>query len=169
MAFENIDTKRLMNALNQTKIDLNYSKIENINNEFKSNSIWVSKSKDNLTSSIDKLINERFKKLEAQIDNYIEVTKLIEKYKELEADIKKDISEHTQFAENMKNQVDNLKESADRLRNAVISTKDFSIKNVMELTRTELDNNLKTFTQAQADKKRVMAELLTKIETLMNK
>lgn len=169
MAFENIDTKRLMNALNQTKIDLNYSKIENINNEFKSNSIWVSKSKDNLTSSIDKLINERFKKLEAQIDNYIEVTKLIEKYKELEADIKKDISEHTQFAENMKNQVDNLKESADRLRNAVISTKDFSIKNVMELTRTELENNLKTFTQAQADKKRVMAELLTKIETLMNK
>ena len=57
MAFENIDTKRLMNALNQTKIDLNYSKIENINNEFKSNSIWVSKSKDNLTSSIDKLIS----------------------------------------------------------------------------------------------------------------
>ena len=169
MAFENIDTKRLMNALNQTKIDLNYSKIENINNEFKSNSIWVSKSKDNLTSSIDKLINERFKKLEAQIDNYIEVTKLIEEYKKLEADIKKDISEHSQFAENMKNQVDNLKESADRLRNAVISTKDFSIKNVMELTRTELDNNLKTFTQAQADKKRVMAELLTKIETLMNK
>ena len=103
------------------------------------------------------------------MNNYIEVTKLIEKYKELEADIKKDISEHTQFAENMKNQVDNLKESADRLRNAVISTKDFSIKNVMELTRTELDNNLKTFTQAQADKKRVMAELLTKIETLMNK
>lgn len=169
MAFENIDTKRLMNALNQTKIDLNYSKIENINNEFKSNSIWVSKSKDNLTSSIDKLINERFKKLEAQIDNYIEVTKLIEKYKELEADIKKDISEHNQFAENMKNQVDNLKESANRLRNAVISTKDFSIKNVMELTKTELENNLKTFTQAQADKKRVMAELLTKIETLMNK
>ena len=53
MAFENIDTKRLIDALTQIKQSINYKKIENINSNLKSNSVWVSKSRDNLTSAIE--------------------------------------------------------------------------------------------------------------------
>lgn len=167
MAFENIDTKRLIDALSQIKQSINYKKIENINSNLKSNSVWVSKSRDNLTSAIDKLVNTRYKKLEKELENYLEVAQYIDKYKTLQEELKRDLSDQSKIQEAIKNQATNLRESADRLKDVMISTKNLSVKNIVDTTRTELENNLKAMTAKQQEKKEVMTLLLSKIETLM--
>ena len=167
MAFENIDTKRLIDALSQIKQSINYKKIENINSNLKSNSVWVSKSRDNLTSAIDKLVNTRYKKLEKELENYLEVAQYIDKYKTLQEELKRDLSDQSKIQETIKNQATNLRESADRLKDVMISTKNLSVKNIVDTTRAELENNLKAMTAKQQEKKEVMTLLLSKIETLM--
>lgn len=167
MAFENIDTKRLIDALTQIKQSINYKKIENINSNLKSNSVWVSKSRDNLTSAIDKLVNTRYKKLEKELENYLEVAQYIDKYKTLQEELKRDLSDQSKIQEAIKNQATNLRESADRLKDVMISTKNLSVKNIVDTTRAELENNLKAMTAKQQEKKEVMTLLLSKIETLM--
>ena len=167
MAFENIDTKRLIDALTQIKQSINYKKIENINSNLKSNSVWVSKSRDNLTSAIDKLVNTRYKKLEKELENYLEVAQYIDKYKTLQEELKRDLSDQSKIQEAIKNQATNLRESADRLKDVMISTKNLSVKNIVDTTRAELENNLKAMTAKQQKKKEVMTLLLSKIETLM--
>ena len=167
MAFENIDTKRLIDALTQIKQSINYKKIENINSNLKSNSVWVSKSRDNLTSAIDKLVNTRYKKLEKELENYLEVAQYIDKYKTLQEELKRDLSDQSKIQEAIKNQATNLRESADRLKDVMISTKNLSVKNIVDTTRAELENNLKEMTAKQQEKKEVMTLLLSKIETLM--
>lgn len=167
MAFENIDTKRLIDALSQIKQSINYKKIENINSNLKSNSVWVSKSRDNLTSAIDKLVNTRYKKLEKELENYLEVAQYIDKYKTLQEELKRDLSDQSKIQEAIKNQATNLRESADRLKDVMISTKNLSVKNIVDTTRAELENNLKAMTAKQQEKKEVMTLLLSKIETLM--
>ena len=167
MAFENIDTKRLIDALSQIKQSINYKKIENINSNLKSNSVWVSKSRDNLTSAIDKLVNTRYKKLEKELENYLEVAQYIDRYKTLQEELKRDLSDQSKIQEAIKNQATNLRESADRLKDVMISTKNLSVKNIVDTTRAELENNLKAMTAKQQEKKEVMTLLLSKIETLM--
>lgn len=167
MAFENIDTKRLIDALSQIKQSINYKKIENINSNLKSNSVWVSKSRDNLTSAIDKLVNTRYKKLEKELENYLEVAQYIDKYKTLQEELKRDLSDQSKIQQTIKNQATNLRESADRLKDVMISTKNLSVKNIVDTTRAELENNLKAMTAKQQEKKEVMTLLLSKIETLM--
>ena len=167
MAFESIDTKRLIDALSQIKQSINYKKIENINSNLKSNSVWVSKSRDNLTSAIDKLVNTRYKKLEKELENYLEVAQYIDKYKTLQEELKRDLSDQSKIQEAIKNQATNLRESADRLKDVMISTKNLSVKNIVDTTRAELENNLKAMTAKQQEKKEVMTLLLSKIETLM--
>lgn len=167
MAFENIDTKRLIDSLTQIKQSINYKKIENINSNLKSNSVWVSKSRDNLTSAIDKLVNTRYKKLEKELENYLEVAKYIDKYKTLQEELKRDLSDQSKIQEAIKNQATNLRESADRLKDVMISTKNLSVKNIVDTTRAELENNLKAMTAKQQEKKEVMTLLLSKIEALM--
>ena len=167
MAFENIDTKRLIDALTQIKQSINYKKIENINSNLKSNSVWVSKSRDNLTSAIDKLVNTRYKKLEKELENYLEVAQYIDKYKTLQEELKRDLSDQSKIQEAIKNQATNLRESADRLKDVMISTKNLSVKNIVDTTRAELENNLKAMTAKQRETQEVMTLLLSKIETLM--
>ena len=169
MAFENIDTKRLISSLNDIKQCINYKKIENLNSSLKSSSAWVSRSKDNLTSAIDKLVDTRYKSLVAEIDNYLEVAKYIDKYKNLQEEIKKDLTDQSKLQENIRNSAINFKESADRLKGAMISTKNLSVKDIVDTTRNELQNNLKEMTAAQQERKQLMSDILTKIETLMKK
>lgn len=169
MAFENIDTKRLISSLNDIKQCINYKKIENLNSSLKSSSAWVSRSKDNLTSAIDKLVDTRYKSLVAEIDNYLEVAKYIDKYKTLQEEIKKDLTDQSKLQENIRNSAINFKESADRLKGAMISTKNLSVKDIVDTTRNELQNNLKAMTAAQQERKQLMSDILTKIETLMKK
>ena len=169
MAFENIDTKRLISSLNDIKQCINYKKIENLNSSLKSSSAWVSKSKDNLTSAIDKLVDTRYKSLVAEIDNYLEVAKYIDKYKNLQEEIKKDLTDQSKLQENIRNSAINFKESADRLKGAMIYTKNLSVKDIVDTTRNELQNNLKEMTAAQQERKQLMSDILTKIETLMKK
>lgn len=169
MAFENIDTKRLISSLNDIKQCINYKKIENLNSSLKSSSAWVSRSKDNLTSAIDKLVDTRYKSLVAEIDNYLEVAKYIDKYKNLQEEIKKDLTDQSKLQENIRNSAINFKESADRLKGAMIYTKNLSVKDIVDTTRNELQNNLKEMTAAQQERKQLMSDILTKIETLMKK
>ena len=169
MAFENIDTKRLISSLNDIKQCINYKKIENLNSSLKSSSAWVSRSKDNLTSAIDKLVDTRYKSLVAEIDNYLEVAKYIDKYKTLQEEIKKDLTDQSKLQENIRNSAINFKESADRLKGAMIYTKNLSVKDIVDTTRNELQNNLKEMTAAQQERKQLMSDILTKIETLMKK
>lgn len=169
MAFENIDTKRLISSLNDIKQCINYKKIENLNSSLKSSSAWVSRSKDNLTSAIDKLVDTRYKSLIAEIDNYLEVAKYIDKYKNLQEEIKKDLTDQSKLQENIRNSAINFKESADRLKGAMIYTKNLSVKDIVDTTRNELQNNLKEMTAAQQERKQLMSDILTKIETLMKK
>ena len=140
MAFENIDTKRLISSLNDIKQCINYKKIENLNSSLKSSSAWVSRSKDNLTSAIDKLVDTRYKSLVAEIDNYLEVAKYIDKYKNLQEEIKKDLTDQSKLQENIRNSAINFKESADRLKGAMIYTKNLSVKDIVDTTRKKTIN-----------------------------
>ena len=167
MAFENVDTKRLIDALNQCKQGINHSKVDSINSNLKSNSIWVSKSKKNLTSSIDKLVETRYKSLEKEIDNYIEVANYIEKYKTLQQELLSDLTDPNKIKNNIKNGINNMIDSSYNFNKTVLSTKSFTVKGLIDTTKTELENNLKNLTGPQLEKKKAMDELLIKIETLM--
>ena len=89
------------------------------------------------------------------------------RYKTLQEELKRDLSDQSKIQEAIKNQATNLRESADRLKDVMISTKNLSVKNIVDTTRAELENNLKAMTAKQQEKKEVMTLLLSKIETLM--
>ncbi len=83
MAFENVDTTSLKNALTSCKNSLKSKKIEELASTI-SSSNWECDAKKNLKSSLDKLAATRYKDLEKKLDDYFNMIPLIEEYKNLD-------------------------------------------------------------------------------------
>ena len=82
MAFESVDVGSLRSSLNACKNSINYS----AGKEFMSSAgnIWQGDAKDNLMRALDKLYNEKYKKLEDLLNKYLGVCDQIGHYKQLE-------------------------------------------------------------------------------------
>lgn len=85
MAFENVDVARLKNAINSCKNAVNYSTSVELISNISSNDVWKTGARDNLKKSLKKLTNERYKKLESELNNSLKVANYIEKYKQLQS------------------------------------------------------------------------------------
>ena len=79
MAFENINTELLKNALNNCINSINYSSSRQI----QGNNVWVCASRDNFKNALEKLINVRYKELEDKLKQYCTLVDQIEKYKQV--------------------------------------------------------------------------------------
>ena len=83
MAFENINTELLKNALNNCINSINYSSSKQILDDIQGNNIWVCASRDNFKKALEKLINVRYKELESKLKQYCTLVDQIEKYKQV--------------------------------------------------------------------------------------
>ena len=83
MAFENINTELLKNALNNCINSINYSSSKQILDDIQGNNIWVCASRDNFKKALEKLINVRYKELENKLKQYCTLVDQIEKYKQV--------------------------------------------------------------------------------------
>lgn len=90
MAFESINVYSLRSSLNDCKNRLNHRAIDGLINDLNNND-WISDSKKNLKGALERLVNNRYSNLISKIDQYLNVTNMIEEYKNLEQDnIQKD-------------------------------------------------------------------------------
>ena len=85
MDFKDVDAASLRSALTTCKSAINYSKSKSVRENLNGSDRWQSNAKQNLTTAIDTLVNERYKSLEEKIDTYLQVASLIEEYKQLES------------------------------------------------------------------------------------
>ncbi|MBR3523098.1 MAG: hypothetical protein IKN87_00210 [Bacilli bacterium] len=108
MAFENVDVGSLRSSLNSCKNTINYS----AGKEFMSSAsgIWQGDAKDNLMRALDKLYNEKYKKLEEKIDYFLGVVGQIENYKRLEGEKAQLASEIEALKPNLYKEVEKTKE-----------------------------------------------------------
>lgn len=83
MAFESVDVTSLRNSINSCKASLNHSASQNLITSL-SSSIWQAGAKQVLINALDKLNNERYKKLEDTLDTYLTIADKIQNYKNLE-------------------------------------------------------------------------------------
>lgn len=83
MAFENINTELLKNALNNCINSINYSSSKQILDDIQGNNVWVCASRDNFKNALEKLINVRYKELEDKLKQYCALVDQIEKYKQV--------------------------------------------------------------------------------------
>ncbi len=83
MAFENINTELLKNALNNCINSINYSSSRQILDDIQGNNVWVCASRDNFKNALEKLINVRYKELEDKLKQYCTLVDQIEKYKQV--------------------------------------------------------------------------------------
>ncbi len=85
MDFKDVDAASLRSALITCKSAINYSKSKAVKENLSGSDRWQSNAKQNLTTAIDTLVNERYKSLEEKIDSYLQVAELIEEYKQLQS------------------------------------------------------------------------------------
>lgn len=81
MAYENVDTTQLRNALNECLNSLDSSKLESIS-EGLTDEVWTGSAKNNLKSALDKLASTRYENLKDKISSYLSEVDKIETYKE---------------------------------------------------------------------------------------
>lgn len=79
MAYENIDTASLRAALNDCLNTLDYSSSSSIISGL-TDDVWMGNSKNNLVGALDRLVNTRYKNVEAAINHYLSVVDAIEMY-----------------------------------------------------------------------------------------
>lgn len=89
MNFDSVNVASLKNAINSCKSSIDYSKSEQIISDIASNSVWNAKSKENFSKALNKLINEKYKKLEKKLDECMQLAGGIEKHKHETAELKK--------------------------------------------------------------------------------
>lgn len=83
MAFENINTELLKNAINSCISSIDYSSSKQIVTDITNNNIWGTASRDNFKKAMEKLINVRYKDLENKLNEYLKLVEQIEKYKSI--------------------------------------------------------------------------------------
>ena len=83
MAIQDLDTRLIRESLNNVKTKTSTSKIEEINNNLSLKSYLDNDTKTVLTSSIKKLMDEKYKDLKDKADYYLGFVTDIESYKNL--------------------------------------------------------------------------------------
>lgn len=83
MAFEDVDTSSLRNALTACKESINYESTNKLISDISENNVWQTGSKDVLSKALQKLKNKRYKELEDKINNYLSLVTDIETYQSL--------------------------------------------------------------------------------------
>ena len=83
MAFEDVDTSSLRNALKACKESIDYTSTNELISDISENNVWQTGSKDVLGKALQKLKNKRYKELEDKINNYLSLVTDIETYQSL--------------------------------------------------------------------------------------
>lgn len=141
MAFENIDVTSLRGAIYACRDSLNYNTTKELVNTFSNEDGSSVQSK--LKSSMQKLMDLRYKELENYLDNCIEASNKIEEYKMIEKE--KQQYEKELIKLNEKLSMSTLDASSIVLINnqiKQINTKIFETKNQLEEIETKVKNIL---------------------------
>ena len=83
MAFENVDTANLRNALNSCKTSIDDTITRSLINKLSGNNVWDTSSKDKVSEKIKILEEKRYKDLKEKIDKYLNLVPQIEEYQRL--------------------------------------------------------------------------------------
>lgn len=149
MSFENVNVTSLRNSINSCINSINYTNSKEIINRITNNDVWSTASRDNLSKSLTKLIENRYEVLENKLTNYLKIADKIEEYQRLAAMQAEsqamlvtlnselnnliNISSNNE-ANNEKNSIDNIKNQITKINDEINSNeiKMSSIKNGIE-------------------------------------
>ena len=145
MAFEGINTAGLRSALNNCKNQLNYNYSNQLIGTLSGND-WISDSKNNLKGAVERLINVKYNNLISQIDRYLNVTSMIEKYKSLQADNSSMEYRITQLEPNLYDWVPYDYYYTDENGEEQVTTRyyqeiNWSVKNEINILRNNINSN----------------------------
>ena len=83
MAFEEVNVVMLKNSVNNALSMINYNNSKEIIDGITNNDVWNNKSRDNFKRALNKLVNEKYSKLEKKLNSLLLVADKIEEYQEL--------------------------------------------------------------------------------------
>ena len=163
MAFENVDVGSLRSSLNSCKNSLKCS----AGKEFMSSagSIWQGSAKDNLIKNLDKLYNEKYKKLEELLDKYLGVCGEIEHYKKLESDCAKlseeieDLKPHLYVEVEKEKEVSEWYQDNDGKWKEKKTTETYTEEEIDTTIETKINNRLDAIEQKQLKMKGIESQV----------
>jgi len=83
VALEEISVSSLRNSLNACKNSIDYGETSGIISSLSSDNIWDATAKNKLKSALNKLINDKYSKLNSEISNCLSAVNLISSYQDL--------------------------------------------------------------------------------------
>lgn len=89
MDYNDLDTTLLKNSINQCINSINFKNIEKILQDINDNGIWNTKSREKFKNDLNMFINNDYKKLQNNLNEFMEITNQIDKYKNKSNEINK--------------------------------------------------------------------------------
>lgn len=83
MAFEEVNVVMLKNSVNNALSMINYNNSKEIIDGITNNDVWNNKSRDNFKRALNKLVSEKYSKLEKKLNSLLLIADKIEEYQEL--------------------------------------------------------------------------------------
>lgn len=127
MAFEEVNVVMLKNSVNNALSMINYNNSKEIIDGITNNDVWNNKSRDNFKRALNKLVNEKYSKLEKKLNSLLLVADKIEEYQELSrlnVESQEKLNEISQLLDN--NQLGELENSENLKMNEELN------KNILE-------------------------------------